>query len=130
VTAPVVSILDQAARAFSAGNYEEAAKDYESFLHSAPPGAPRDFALFYLGLCFALRPPGSVDWPRATASFKLLVEGYPSSPYTGPASLILSLRSDLDQLAATGKQREQQLKQLSTELDRLKKIDADRRRRP
>src|SRR6516162_5794976 len=53
VTAPVVSILDQAARAFSAGNYEEAAKDYESFLHSAPPGAPRDFALFYLGLCFA-----------------------------------------------------------------------------
>jgi outer membrane protein assembly factor BamD (BamD/ComL family) len=126
---PVISILDQAARAFSAGNYEEAARDYESFLHTSPPGGPRDLALFYMGLSLALRPPPA-DWPRAMASFKLLVEEYPSSPYRGPASLILSLRSDLDQLAATGKQREQQFKQLSTELDRLKKIDADRRRKP
>jgi len=46
------------------------------------------------------------------------------------ANLILSLRAEIDQVAADSKQRDLRIKQLTTELDRLKKIDADRRKRP
>jgi len=42
----------------------------------------------------------------------------------------LELHSELDQMTTDGKQREQRIKELQTQLDRLKRIDADRRKRP
>jgi len=88
----------------------------------------RDEALFRMGLAYALRP--TADWQRASSAFRQIVEVFPNSPFKPPANLILSLHSDLDQLNAGVQQREQRLRQLTTELDRLKKIDADRRKRP
>lgn len=128
--APAPSPLEPADRAFSAANYDDAARGYENYLRVTPSGGHRDEALFYLGLSYALRPPATADWTRASATLKQLVDEFPSSIFKPTASLILSMRNDLDQLTATGKQRDQQIKQLATELDRLKKIDADRRRRP
>ena len=58
------------------------------------------------------------------------MDEHPNSPYKQPANLILSLRSELDQAAADNKQRDLKIKQLTTELDRLKRIDADRRKKP
>jgi hypothetical protein len=127
---PAPSPLEQADRAFSAANYDEAARLYENYLRVTPSGGRRDAALFYLGLSYVLRPPATADWMRASANLKQLVDEFPSSIFKPTASLILSMRSELDQLTATGKQRDQQIKQLTTELDRLKKIDADRRKRP
>lgn len=127
--APAVSALDQADRAFTSGSYDEAARAYENYLRLTPSGAQRDQALFHLGLTHALRPV-SADWQHAAAAFKQLIDEYPNSPFKPPANLILSLHSELDQVAADSKQRDQRIKQLTTELDRLKKIDADRRRRP
>jgi len=77
-----------------------------------------------------LRPAPATDWPRATATLKQLLEEYPESPLKAQANLILSLRADLDQVTNDARQRDQKLRQLTTELDRLKKIDADRRKRP
>jgi hypothetical protein len=127
---PAPSPVDQANHAFNAANYDEAARGYENYLRVTPSGGRRDEALFYLGLIYALRPPATADWTRATATLKQLVDEFPSSIFKPTAALILSMRSELDQLTATGKQRDQQIKQLTTELDRLKKIDADRRKRP
>jgi hypothetical protein len=127
---PAPSPLDQADRAFGAANYDEAARGYEGYLRVTPSGGRRDEALFYLGLSYALRPPATADWTRASTTLKQLVDEFPSSIFKPTASLILSMRTELDQLTTTGKQRDQQIKQLSTELDRLKKIDADRRKRP
>jgi hypothetical protein len=127
---PAPSPLELADRAFSAANYDDAVRLYENYLRATPSGGRRDEALFYLGLSYALRPPATADWMRATTTLKQLVDEFPSSIFKPGAALILSMRSELDQAATTGKQRDQQIKQLTTELDRLKKIDADRRRRP
>jgi len=127
---PPVSPLEQPDRAFAAGNYDEAARGYEAYLRTTTSGEQRDQALFQLGLAYALRPAPATDWPRATAALKQLLEEYPESPLKAQANLILSLRADLDQVTNDARQRDQKLRQLTTELDRLKKIDADRRKRP
>jgi hypothetical protein len=124
---PLVSPLNAADRAFAAGNYDEAARGYDDYLQANPAGALRDQALFFMGLSLVSRP-ATADWTGATAKFKELVDQQPGSAFRQPASLILSLRSDLDQLTAESKQRDLRIKQLSTELDRLKKIDAERRK--
>jgi tetratricopeptide (TPR) repeat protein len=126
----VVAPLSEADRLFLAGDYEEAAGMYQVFLRNNPTGDQRDQALFYLGLTYVLRPAPGADWQRAVTNFKDLISHYSDSPFRPLAQLIVSLRSDLDQAVADTKQRDQRIKQLATELDRLKKIDADRRKRP
>jgi Tetratricopeptide repeat len=126
-----VSALDLANRAFISGSYDEAVRGYEDYLRTTSPGSgQRDDALFHLGLIYATRPAPATDWTRAISTFKQLIDEYPNSPLKSQANLILSLRADLDQAAGDVKQRDQKIRQLTTELDRLKKIDADRRRRP
>jgi tetratricopeptide (TPR) repeat protein len=125
---PAAGALDEADRAFTAGQYEEAGRAYENYLRLAPVSPQRDQALFRMGLAYALR--ATADWQRASSAFRQIVEGFPNSPLKPPASLILSLHTDLEQLASNTQQRDLRIKQLTTELDRLKKIDADRRKRP
>ena len=120
--------LDQAERAFNAGNYDVASRAYEDYLRLYPTGTQRDQVLFRLGLAYALRP--TADWQRASSAFRQIVEGFPASPFKAPSNLILSLHSELDQISSGTQQRDQRIKQLTTELDRLKRIDADRRKRP
>jgi tetratricopeptide repeat protein len=128
--AVTVSPLEQPDRAFASGNYDEAARGYENYLRATTSGGQRDDALFHLALTYALRPAPGTDWPRAIATLKQLVDEYPDSAFKSQANLILSLRAELDQVAADSRQRDLRIKQLTTELDRLKKIDADRRKRP
>ena len=127
---PVVSMLNEANRFFESGNCDEAVRGYESYLKAVPSGGQRDQALFHLGLSYASCRTPAADWKRASGAFKQLVEEYPNSPLKVPVTLILSLRTEVEQVSADARQRDQKIKQLSTELDRLKKIDADRRRRP
>jgi tetratricopeptide (TPR) repeat protein len=130
--APVITVspLEEADRAFASGNYDEAARGYDNYLRATTSGGQRDDALFHLALTYALRPAPGTDWPRAIAMLKQLLEEYPDSAFKSQANLIVSLRAELDLAAADSKQREVRIKQLTTELDRLKKIDADRRKRP
>lgn len=125
---PAGAALNEAERAFNAGSYDAAGRAYEDYLRLYPAGTQRDLALFRLGLAYALRP--TADWQRASSAFRQIVEGFPASPFKAPANLILSLHSELDQLNSGTQQRDQRIKQLTTELDRLKRIDADRRKRP
>jgi outer membrane protein assembly factor BamD (BamD/ComL family) len=125
---PTTLVFDDADRAFTAGSYDEAARGYESYLKLESSGPRRDEALFRMGLAYALRP--GADWQRAASAFKQIVEVFPNSPFKPPASLILSLHSDLDQANANAQQRDQRLRQLTNELDRLKRIDSERRKRP
>ena len=122
--------LEQADRAFVSGNYEEAGREYETYLQLSPSGAQRDQALFRLGLTFTLRANPGPDWNRAAAVFRQLADEYPNSAFKPSANLILSLHSELDQINAETKQRDQRIRQLSVELERLKKIDSERGKRP
>jgi hypothetical protein len=125
---PATVTLDDANRIFNAGSYDEATRGYENYLKIGSAGPRRDEALFHLGLAYALR--ASADWQSATGAFRQIMEDFPNSPFRAPASLILFLHSELDQAGANIQQREIRIRQLTTELDRLKKIDADRRKRP
>jgi hypothetical protein len=131
---PAAAALEQADRSFSAGAYDEAARAYEMYLRLVPPSCPCDQELFRLGLSYALRPTPNPDWQRTTLVLKQLVREYPTSSFTPLANLILDLRSKLNRLAAdtaqNTKQRDERIRQLNIELDRLKKIDSDRRKRP
>jgi hypothetical protein len=122
------SPLEEANRAFAAGNYDEAIRLYESYLVS--PSGEEDEALFRLALSYSLRSKPGPDWQRARDFLKQLITDYPESPLKSPATLIVSLRSHADQLVRDVKAREQAMRQLSAELERLKQIDTERRRRP
>jgi tetratricopeptide (TPR) repeat protein len=120
---------EKAQRAFTAGNYDEAILAYESLLVISPSGDGTDEALFRLGLCYVLRNKGEADWHRGTNVLRQLINEYPASTLKPPAAVILTLRSQANDLAGEIKLRDQAMKQLSLELERLKKIDADRGRR-
>jgi len=124
-----VSPLKEADHAFAAGNYDDAVRGYEEYLRTNTSGVLRDEALFYLALSYAVRP--NADWQHATTVLKQLIDESPdTSLFKPPAMLIVSLHSQVDQLNGDNKQRDQRIKQLTTELDRLKKIDSERRKRP
>ena len=96
-----------------------------------PPDKRReDEELFREGLTFASADNPNHDWQRAMGLFKKLVTEFPDSPYTTAAELLLSLRTEVTQLVSDAEKRDQRIKQLTTELERLKQIDAERRKRP
>ena len=128
--APGAVEREQADRAFTAGRYDEAIQGYENLLLISPSGDGRDEALFRLGLSYVLRNNGEADWQRARTVLKQLVSDYPDSPLKQPAVVILTLRSQANDLAGEIKAREQAMRRLSLELERLKQIDAERGRRP
>jgi tetratricopeptide (TPR) repeat protein len=120
------SLFEQAELAFASGNYPEAIQTYEA-LSAAEQS---DQALFHLGIAYILNDKGTANWGRAKANLERLVEEYPDSSLTPTAGLILSLRSRADHLARDTKTRDDAIQQLRSELERLKRIDADRRKRP
>jgi len=124
--ATLPSLLEQAELAFTLGNYPEAIQTYEAL----PSGEQNDQVLFHLGVAHVIKKKQTADWVRAKANLERLVDEYPDSSLTPTAALILSLRSRAVQLARDTKARNEAIQQLSTELERLKRIDADRRKRP
>jgi len=125
-----LSLLEQATLAFLAGNYDEAELKYEECLQDPSFTEQRDNALYHLGLIRALRPTPAADRQHAIATLKRLIEEYPNSVFLEPAKRILALHGQVTQAATDARLRDQRLKQLTLELDRLKKVDADRRKRP
>ena len=120
------SLFEQAELAFASGNYPEAIQTYEAL----SVAEQSDQALFHLGIAYILNDKGTANWGRAKANLERLVEEYPESSLTPTAGLILSLRSRVDHLAKDTKTRDDAIQQLRSELERLKRIDADRRKRP
>ena len=126
---PGITALGEADRAFAAKEYEGATHAYEDYFRLAAAQGPHDEALFRLGLSYVLRKAGS-DWPRAQTVWKRLIAEYPDSALIPGVELILSLYSEVGQANADMKLRDDRIRQLSTELDRLKKIDSERRKTP
>jgi hypothetical protein len=123
VVVPPPNPLEQADKAFDAGNYPEAARGYEAYLQREPSGDLRDHALFHLALSCAMPSNPNPDWTKMAAVLKQLVDQYPGSPFKPAAAVILAINAD-------NQKRELRIRQLSTELDKLKQIDAERRKRP
>ena len=125
---PAEVAIDAGNRAFNAADYDAATQAYEQYLTLMPTGDGRELVLFRLGLLSARAMPP--NWEKAADYLTKLTEEFPASDLKPTASLILGLRSEVDTLTSDAQRREERLRQLSAELERLKRIDADRQRRP
>jgi TolA-binding protein len=127
---PDTGLFDQAEAAFDMGQYPEAIQDYEQYLQSFPDGFHTERVLFHLGVAYVLQTKPPANWTRATASLTLLIKEHPDSPLSPTANLILSLHSLANRLTRDAKAKNEVVQQLNGELEKLKKIDSDRRKRP
>jgi tetratricopeptide (TPR) repeat protein len=125
ISAP--SSFDLGEMSFQLGNYSQAAGLYEDFLQANPKSANRDTALFHLGLSLALGNDSSRDLQQAEAAFRRLISEFPKSPYRGQAEFIVRLQAQIEKLRSDMKERDDKIKQLSEELQKLKEIDMQRK---
>jgi TolA-binding protein len=119
--------LDLGEADLQAGKYQKAAMAFESFLKANPNSEDRDKGLFYLGLSRALAGNTARNPRQAEASFKQLISEFPNSPYRIQAEFVLGLQSQIEKLRSDVKEREERIKKLSEELQKLKEIDLQRR---
>jgi len=114
--------------AFDSGDFTQAVRWYTAYLQSYPEASGTDRVLFRLGVSQSSN--AAPKDPAGNDAFNRLIREYPQSTYLAPARMILSLRAEIVRLQSDAKAREERVKQLSDELERLKKIDLDRRRTP
>ena len=121
------SSYDLAELNFQIGNFTKAAQAYESFLRANPKGKHRDVALFHLGLSRTLARDSGRDWYLAEAAFKKLLSEFPTSLYRAQAEFILGQQAQIEKLRSDMKERDDRIKRLNDELQKLKDIDMQRR---
>jgi len=121
------SSFDLGELSFQQAKYAEAAGLYEAFLRDNPKSKDRDIALFNLGISRALAGDSSRNLIEAEAAFKRLISESPKSPYRGQAELILGFHAQIEKLKSDVKERDEKIKRLSEELQKLKDIDMQRR---
>lgn len=126
---PALMALEAAELAFNFADYAAAVPRYEEYLRLAPDGNQRDRALFQLGLIHMLPDYPRRDWEKAAAFLKQLIADYSYSSLKPEAQVILSLRAEVLQFTSDKREQEQRIRQLTIELDGLKRINADRLRR-
>jgi TolA-binding protein len=114
-------------REFSDGNYLEAAQSYQKYLDLSSIDLNRDRALFRLAMSYALSSTSSLAFQLAQTHFENLVARYPSSPYAAEAKFVVGLMEETLKLRADSREKDERIKRLASELDRLKKIDMERR---
>ncbi|MCL2877309.1 MAG: hypothetical protein FWF13_00850 [Acidobacteria bacterium] len=119
-------IFIEAERNFAAGNYRQAAQDFEKFLYIFPKAPERDRALFYLGFSLALSGDDR-DLFQTEAVLRRLIAEFPKSSYRRQAEWILDLKTRIERLQSEVNERDQRIRQLSDELRKLKSIDLERR---
>jgi TolA-binding protein len=115
---------------FQSGKYADAARSYNQYIQQDLVTQFKDAATFKLGLAMALACTSSDCRARSLEQFKLLLSHFPQSPYSPEARFILSLQGDIDKLKADTKSRDDKIKKLTDELERLKKIDLERQATP
>jgi len=120
-------LLELADRNFRAGDYKRAAQNYEKFLVVLPNSKDCDQALFHLGLSRILASEPDRDLRQADAAFRRLIAQFPQSPYRSQAEFILGLQGQIAKLRSDVKERDEKIKRLGDELQKLKQIDMQRR---
>jgi len=109
------------------GDYTSAAQSYQSYLDASLEPANHDRALFRLAL-ISLFPESPVqDQSRALETLQKLVADFPQSLYRPEAEFLLRLHQEVEGLRTDLSKRDQRIRELTQELERLKQIDMQRR---
>jgi tetratricopeptide (TPR) repeat protein len=123
---PIPAVYQTAEEDFDNARYVLAARSYELYLKDYPSKTNDDRILFRLGLCYALADSSAAGFRKARDRFERLIALYPDSPYKPQAKLIMALQDQIEQKAAELQNNEERIRQLTEELNKLKKIDMQR----
>ena len=122
--------LAEAETSFDAGDFPTAAKFYETYLQSKPQSNEMDRILLRFGVAQSMSGVPAREVASAE-TFKQLINEYPNSPYSLSARRIVALRNEMVNLQRFElKAKDDKIQKLNDELDKLKKIDSERRRTP
>ena len=112
---------------FESGDYANAIQAYTAWMRDHSAADNSDLVLFRLALSNAL-PEGSLhNMPQAMQLLKQLVTQYPKSPLKSQAEFLLRLQDEVNRLRADLGKRDDRIKELTRELEKLKQIDMQRR---
>jgi len=112
---------------YETGDFPGAIGAFEVFLKEHPGHHEAARISFQLAIAYALSPPTEKSKRQATDQFRRVVQSYPESVYRREAEFILRLNADLDKLRSEGQAKDEKIKRLTEELERIKKIDLERR---
>jgi hypothetical protein len=122
--------LAEAESAYNSGDFPRAASAYGSYLQSKPQSTEMDAILFRYAVSQSLSN-ASARETASTETFKLLIKDYHDSPYADSAKRILEFRDNLARTQQSElKAKDEKIRQLTDELEQLKKVDSGRRRTP
>ncbi len=139
--APPVDYFQQGEEYFESGDYARAVEAYEKFLTGNTVDKNQDRALFHLAISYALPGTPPHDIQKGMTVLKQLVTLFPESPLKPQAQFVLDLQGEIEKLRTDGKEKEERIKdrnerireqderikRLTSELEKLKKIDMERR---
>lgn len=115
---------------FESGDYANAIKSFNTYLQGRPTAPDADRALFRLAMAYGVAEGSAQDLPKGMQLLQQLVHQYPASPFKPPAMLLLRLQDDVTKLKADVIKRDEKVKELAKELEKLKQIDMGRRPTP
>jgi hypothetical protein len=136
--------LKQGEISFEKADFGQAVPAYENYLRATPNPKQHDRVLFRLALGYAIPGHPSHNPSRSTELLNRLVALFPQSPLKPQAEYILRLQAESENLKAVNestqamqtelektraglRERDERIKILREELDKLKKIDLERR---
>ncbi len=112
---------------FESGDYANAIQAYSTYLRDNAAAQDSDVALFRLALSHALSAAPAQNLPQAMQLLKQLVKEHPKSPLKPHAELLVGLQDEVTRLRSDLTKRDDRVKELTRELEKLKEIDMQRR---
>lgn len=122
---PPLDYFQLAEKYFDSADYANAVRAYNTYLQRDPAAGNRDYVLFRLALAYAFPESQVRNMPRAIQLLQQVVR-LPESRYKAQARLLLRLQEGVDKLKSDVSKKDERIKELTEELEKLKKIDMDR----
>ncbi len=121
-----LNLFQKGEQYFEKGEYDQATLAFEQYLKDPDP-RNQPTALFHMGMARILSADSAKNMRQAEGDLKSLIAQFPDSPYRAQAEFILSQQSQIDRLRNDVKERDEKIRELTDELQKLKEIDMQRR---
>jgi hypothetical protein len=122
--------LMEAESAYESGDFARAARSYETYVQSRPQSAGMDGILFRFAVAQSLSGIAASE-SGSNDTFKQLIKEFSSSPYASYARRVIDFRESIARSQLAEKQRkEEMIRQLTDQLETIKRADSERRRTP
>jgi outer membrane protein assembly factor BamD (BamD/ComL family) len=129
--APVLpAALAEAEAAYSRGDFSKAATAYETYLQSSPQAAGLDGILFRCAVSQSFSGVPAREL-ASNDTFKRVIRDFSTGPYAPSASRIITFRENAARSQQSElRKKDDAIRQLTDELNNIKKVDTERRRTP